>query len=844
MKHILPYVTKPGRYIGKELNESVKKLDDLLLHGCLVFPDLYEIGMSHQGIQILYHLLNNEPSIYAERAFCPDIDTEKLLQARGERLSTLETSTPLASLDFVGITLPHELCYTNILTILNSAGIEFLTEKRSENEPIILGGGACAFNPEPVADFFDAILLGDGEEGVIEIVQRLTKAKKDNLSRAQKLRILSTIESVYVPSHISFTYGENGSIKTISSSSEQQLPITKRVLPSIETYDHLLSPLVPNTRIVHDRLGIEIARGCTRGCRFCQAGITYRPVRERSVEQILDIAERSIESSGFEELALLSLSTGDYSCMSDLLPELMKRYSKKQVSVSLPSMRVGTLTPEMMDEIRQVRKTGFTLAPEAGSDRLRSVINKGITENDLLETAENAFTLGWNHIKLYFMIGLPTETDEDIQAIAELAKKIIQIGAKRGRGRSKVTISVGTFVPKPHTPFQWAGQLSLDQSREKINQLKRILPKKGIKLKWQDPEQSYLEGVFSRGDRKLSELIIKAWEKGARLDSWSDHFNFQRWCEVAEDCGIEPAAYLQERGKKEIFPWSHLDTGVDVDFLDLEHQKSLTQTYTPDCRYHGCQQCGLCDFETIEPLVFESGSSYYDRTDSRSFSEISSKSGSDSKFRYLVSYERLGPISYLGHLDFLQVIFRSLRRAKIETAFSQGFNPSPKISFGPAMPVGTESLCEIFIMELTTPLEDPNAALKTLNDVLPQGMKATSLVLTKKRIPQTLVSEFLIKLSDPLTQDEQSQMQRFFDSKEWLITRTRKGRTQKVNIRELILDQRQDSDTELTIKILTRTGQPGVKPLEALQQMIGREADDLLSSMVRKMNWQELDLQT
>jgi radical SAM family uncharacterized protein len=575
-KETLPFVNKPGRYLGHEYNACVKEWEETACHCALIFPDLYEIGMSHQGLQILYHILNSQEHILAERCYCPDKDMESLLRARNLPLCSLASNRPLLDFDLIGITLPYELCYTNILTVLNLGGIPLRSKDRGEEIPIILGGGSCSLNPEPVADFFDAILLGDGEEAIVEIAECVQSAQKDRLSRAALLEQLAEIQGVYIPSFYQPSYKENGTLAGVKPVNPKFPTVARRVLADLSKTDHLIHPIVPNSKIVHDRLGVEIARGCTRGCRFCQAGIIYRPVRERSPEQIFDLACQGLKNSGFNELALLSLSTGDYSCLATVLPQLMDRFAHEAISVSMPSMRVGTLTQELMDEIKRVRKTGFTLAPEAGSERLRRVINKGISEDDLLTTSRDAFGLGWKVMKLYFMIGLPTETGEDIDAIVDLAKKTKEIGAHSGGGRQKINISVGTFVPKPHTPFQWNRQISMDESQEKINHLKKTLPRKGINLKWHDPDQSFLEGVFSRGDRRLSRLLEAAWKDGARLDGWSDYFDLQRWENAATQCSLSLNEFLRERDLDEILPWQHLHSGVDEDFLKQELHKSHT----------------------------------------------------------------------------------------------------------------------------------------------------------------------------------------------------------------------------------------------------------------------------
>ncbi len=831
----LPFVNKPGRYIGGEYNVSSKQADDTSLLCALVFPDLYEIGMSHQGLQILYHILNAQERIIAERCYCPAPDAESLMREHSLPLCSLESGRALNTFDLIGITLPHELCYTNILTILDRADIPFLAARRNGSHPIILGGGTCAFNPEPVADFFDAILIGDGEEAIVEITLLLQDMKVQGVPRQEALERLATIEGIYLPQRFQPEYDARGRILAIPDNQGSPRRIKRRILADLGAIEHLKKPLVPSTRIVHDRLGIEVARGCTRGCRFCQAGITYRPVRERSVEQILELAESGISHSGFDEITLLSLSTGDYSCLGEVLPRLMSRFADERVSIAMPSMRVGTLTQELMDEIRKVRKTGFTLAPEAGSHRLRLAINKGISEDDLLTFAGNAFELGWNLIKLYFMIGLPTETQSDIDAIADLARKTAKAGKVTGRDRKRVNVSVGTFVPKPHTPFQWEPQLSIPQSRERINSLKTQLVGHGINLKYHEPEQSYLEGVFSRGDRRLAALIIKAWEKGARLDSWSDHFNLERWQEAARECAIELDFYLRAREIGETLPWQHLDSGVDDEFLRQELSRTQAQEYTPDCRYHECQKCGLCDFKTIMPVVRNRkriAAVLPEQVETRK-----QQDSPDSHFKYLVSYSRTGPVSYLGHLDFLQLILRGLRRAKITTHFSQGFNPSPKVSFGPALPVGTESLCEFFLMDLPRPLDNSDQQIELLNKTLPRGVRINSIALHQHKLPQDILCSYEVVLPFKLSEDNREELEKFLQSKELIVTRQRKKKTSRVNLRPLIAALSIITDQRLSMDIISKSGSPGTKALEVLSHVLQKPEADLLDCQVRKIGW-------
>lgn len=832
----LPYVTKPGRYLGKEYNSICKKWQQTDVRFALVFPDLYEIGMSHLGLQILYHIINARENYLAERCFSPDIDAEKVMEAKKLPLQTLESNRPLRDFDIVGITLPYELCYTNILTILNLGNIPFYSHSRGDSDPIILGGGSCSLNPEPVADFFDAILLGDGEEAVVEIAAVVAAAKKAGGRRRDIIDRLATIEGVYIPARFSPpSMGDSCDISTV----ENQQTVTRRIVSDLGAISHLCAPIVPNAKIVHDRLGVEIARGCTRGCRFCQAGMIYRPVRERSIDEILHLAEEGIRRSGFEELALLSLSSGDYSCIDTLLPKLMDRFEQSYVSVSLPSMRVGTLSPAVMDQIKRVRKSGFTVAPEAGSERLREVINKGITEADLIKTCEDAFAMGWNTIKLYFMIGLPTETHEDIEAIALLVKRIQLIAKNVGGRRKQVTASVGTFVPKPHTPFQWEQQLSLEQSRERIASLKALMPAKGAKLKWHNPEMSFLEGVFSRGDRSLTPLIEAAWSLGARFDGWSEHFNLSLWRQAAQKCSIRLEDFLGKRPDDRILPWDHLQSGMDPAFLKEELARSTRGVYTPDCRYNGCQDCGLCDFETIRPVV--RGNSP-DRAQVSELSHaVAQRPTNDAQphYKYMVSYSRRGNISYLGHLEILQLIFRSLRRAGIRTHFSRGFNPSPKISFGSALPVGLESEAEFFIMDLPEPLTDLQKTLDHLNSCLPPGLFVNDIDLHEGKIPQSIINSYSVQLPRELTDNENSAIADYLDTDCFFVSRRRKNEDKDLDIRPLVKEMSLTNGRSLSLRIKAMAGAPGIKVQEALIHILAWPEIDVQATRILKTSWQE-----
>ncbi|MEF3169322.1 MAG: TIGR03960 family B12-binding radical SAM protein [Deltaproteobacteria bacterium] len=711
---VLARAKRPSRYLGTETNARRKAWQDASLRVCLIFPDLYEIGMSHLGLHILYHILNELPWAMADRAYCPAPDLEDVLRQKAIPIWGLESGRPLGQFDILAITLPYELSASNILTILDLAGVPLRSRDRKDPSlPLVLGGGSSASNPEPVAPFFDAILIGDGEEAIVEIAEAVRDGRTEGVPKRELLHALSRIEGIYVPEFSDVRYGPDGSFREMVPLEPGAGPVRRRIVSDLAKVPFPDRPLVPFAPIVHDRLGVEIARGCTRGCRFCQAGILYRPVRERPPGLVLDLMERGLRASGFEEASFLSLSTGDYRCIEPVLAQVMARHQEDRVSVSLPSLRVGTLTPEIMELVGKVRKTGFTLAPEAGSERLRKVINKGITEEELLATSERIFGLGWPGIKLYFMIGLPTETREDCLAIAELARKVLKTGE---RGKT-VTVSVGTFVPKPHTPFQWERQITVHEARERFELIRSAIRERAIKFKWHDPELSFLEGVFSRGDRRLASLVERAWRLGARLDAWSDHFRPDLYRRAADEMGLDLDALLEARLVDAPLPWDHIDTRITKAFLLAERENAYRELPTADCRHGACQGCGVCDFRHLRPVTHaecDLGPMLH--------REVRPKAGCH-RLRFV--FEKLGPARLLGHLEVMHVFHRAARRAGLPVVFSQGHHPLPRFSFGQPIPLGTESLCE----EMEILLEEDWRAervMEAMNSQLPQGLRIVS----------------------------------------------------------------------------------------------------------------------
>lgn len=570
---ILKNVQKPTRYSGGEWNSIVKNPADYQTHFAFAFPDLYEVGMSHLGLKILYHIINSRPDSYCERAFSPAPDMESQMLAHQIPLLSIETRTPLNQFDIIGFTLQYELSYTTVLNMLKLADIPLLSKERTASHPLICAGGPCCYNPEPMADFIDFFIIGDGEDVIHEILD----AYKETPDRQELLKQLSLIDGIYVPSLL-------------------QKTIHKRNVANLNDAPFPSDLIVPYMETVHDRITLELFRGCTRGCRFCQAGFTSRPIRERSLETLVKTAEESISSTGYEEISLCSLSTSDYSQLEPLCDSLLSLTQSRNMNLAVPSLRLDNFSMELMQKIQKVRKSGLTFAPEAGSQRLRDVINKNITEDDLLNAAKTAFAGGYRGMKLYFMLGLPTETDDDVLAIAELAQKVAEeyyATLKHLRHKQlKITVSTSTFIPKPHTPFQWAEQISIEETHRRQNLLKDALKKKHFQYNWHSPETSLLEGVFSRGDRRLSKVLLTAHEKGCKLDGWSEHFKYDKWLEAFAENGINPSSVIAGFDPQSKLPWSHIHPGVSLEFLKRELQNSLQTKTTPQCR-ESCSACGI-----------------------------------------------------------------------------------------------------------------------------------------------------------------------------------------------------------------------------------------------------------
>jgi radical SAM family uncharacterized protein/radical SAM-linked protein len=822
LKEYLSLVSKPVRYLGQEINSRRKDPAEVRLKFCLAFPDVYEVGMSHLGIQILYHILNGKGGVTCERAFAPWVDMEKVLREKGIALRSLESSTPLTEFDLLGFSLQYELCFTNVLSMLDLCHIPFFSKDRDERFPLIIAGGPSTFNPEPMADFFDAIVIGDGEQVVLEICELLlqwkdTKGKKEDL-----LKSLSQLTGVYIPSL--HTEGKK---------------VRKRLVSDLNLAPFPVCPIVPYMKVVHDRLNMEIARGCKRGCRFCEAGFIHRPYRERSPESIQEILGASLKRTGYEEVSLLSLSAGDYSAVGPLLSTLMDQFEPQKVALSFPSLRIESVMGYLAEEVKRVRKTGFTIAPEAGSERLRRVINKEMDEAILFQGLTDLFSKGWKNIKLYFMMGLPTERQEDLRGIIQLSRKISSLG-ERQKVYPNINVSVSTFVPKPHTPFQWESQIPLEEMKEKLSFLRNESKKNHLRFKWQNPYLSYLEGIFSTGDRNLSTVLVEAYRLGCRFDGWSDQFQLPFWKEAFEKRGFEMGSHKRKKSFKEPLPWSFIETGIEPTFLWEEYQKGLKEETSLPCE-GDCSRCGVCDGETIR--VRESERNEIGPPERTKGREIRKKV---IKKKVRLRFTKRGEARFISHLELSHLFYRASKRADLPLCYSEGFHPMPRIIFATALPVGIESLMEIVDLELEgriTPLE----VKERLNQTLPSGIE----IIGAEDVPFSSPPASLLPRSiywiplDHLTSKKEAttKLTKALEKREWLLHQERKGKQRRVDIRPLIErmevkegEGRTGETDQWGVELVLRKGTGRTaKPTEIVGAILGLEKEALAQCKIVKL---------
>ncbi len=795
---ILPAVTKPSRYLGTEHNSVHKDLSTVKVRMALIFPDLYDIGLGNLGLHILYAVLNKVEDVWAERVYSPAVDMEAQLRKRGLPIFALESKDPLSCFDGLGFTLQSELTYTNILNILDLSNIPLRVSERGESDPLTFCGGPAVFNPEPLVPFMDFFVFGDGEDIVLEIAAVF----REHSTRKARLKALSEVEGIYVPELFPFDVLDDGQILPSISVPK----IRKRIARDLNTATFPVDYIVPFTRQVHDRISLEVLRGCTQGCRFCQAGMTTRPVRERTIENIEDLMDRTLEATGYEEVSLVSLSTCDYSEVRSMVQRVVERAAPEHIGVSLPSLRLDSFSVELADMVAGIRRTGLTFAPEAASPRLRAVINKWIPDEELLVMSSEAYKRGWDHVKLYFMIGLPTERDDDIEAIADLTLKTLRVG-KQYNSKAKVNTGVSTFVPKPFTPFQWAAQITPEETERR----QRILDAKigrnsSIKFGRHPAEETFLEGLVSRADRRAGDLLERAFQLGCRFDAWDEHRNMTLWRQAIDELDYDVAFQLRERELDERLPWDHIDILIPKKWFQEDWQRAVELKHAEDCRHSKCHRCGVID-EERELCAHMLRNAIEGRKSEKTFTRVSNpyllpatEPGKPPERlepppvqRLVFRIGLLGPARFLSHLETANAWIRTLRRARLPLSYSKGFHPHPKVNFEAARPVAEESLgsyMDILLKERV----DPQKVLHHLQQITAKGFFLFSVEEVPLKAPSLMGSveqmDYLMELSLP-QQEVLTKLEQLLAAEEIIVERkakkkkSRRGRYRFQKMRKL-----------------------------------------------------------